>query len=607
MRKGSLLVLPCVILVVAFVYLRNRPRTEESARPPEPSSSREITPSGKGPPGTSTADRGGVGGSRAQRLLAARKRIYETDLRWNVPWAKSRNLHPPLPRQAEFWALVDALKKELGPDAPDVLSDLIDDAVAPRTAALYTALLAALKDPRAEARLAQLAVDKERSFHIRSLSLYGLGLLKTETAWKTALEVWEKEPAGLRHAYYPGFSLFGDRAFDLLLKEAERDPQGGLAWQALMGMDAPESRKRLWELVETTKSDGIRGGALQALARTQDPATLTRLFDLLNSPDRSSEFRTTVRSRLISLFANEDCKLTPDLLGPILARWDSLPPELQWALACDPAVRQAKPNVLEGAPPEKLKFTYLFAMASDPSRHPQLAAYVGAHLNDGSLLWLLNPLTKLGEITDPALFDLIKREAFKQQPEGDSGGQGWAWRLLSLGTAESRAGVFEELSARYDRLTKPSDRLAAVTDIASAGPDSATVALRLLQRETNPLVRLDLMSTAIFFPGTESTLRPLVSAEIDQILSGVTTAGMDWIAAYPDGKREGVRRYAELVRNVFSIYGTPSDIPRIRDYFSGLVIPAKLLSGEEPLQDGDAQEYLQSEILESIDAIRARH
>ena len=53
--------------------------------------------------------------------------------------------------------------------------------------------------------------------------------------------------------------------------------------------------------------------------------------------------------------------------------------------------------------------------------------------------------------------------------------------------------------------------------------------------------------------------------------------------------------------------GNPTDIPKIRDYFSGLVIPTALRSGKGALDDEDCRENVNAGILESIDAIRARN
>jgi hypothetical protein len=144
--------------------------------------------------------------------------------------------------------------------------------------------------------------------------------------------------------------------------------------------------------------------------------------------------------------------------------------------------------------------------------------------------------------------------------------------------------------------------------MADMGPEAAPVAIELLRRETDPIVRLELMVTALSTPGREAEIRTLAAADVDQILSGVTDTGMRYVAAFPlGGISYGLDRYADLVRQVFSAYGTPADIPKIQEYFSALLIPDTLRSGKDAINDVNCRERLKAGILESIDAIRARN
>jgi len=605
----SVLILAGIALLGGISFLRRRLPPEGSERTSALSTPGAILPGTSKP--ASEAASGQPARSRAQLVAAARKRIQDAKARWAPWWINQRRLGPPLPKIPEFWSLVESLKRDLGPDAAAVLSDLIDEAAAPRTEQLYIALLAGLKDPAAEPRLASIASALEKSLdsrYAKGLAVYGLGLLKTESAWKVALAAFEKDDSNGRSIFYSGLGLFGERALPFLLKEAESAKFQGNNWAAMMWIQGPGVRDRLWEIVESTKDNDLRGGALQALTREPDSGSVARLFDLLDHPDRPSGVRVDVKGRLNSLFAAEGYSLEgePRLLAQLLARWESLAPDVRWALLCDPAVRRAKPDELSAAaPPADFKYTYLHALANDPARHGQMADYVRSHLDRGSLMWSFNVLGEKNGFTDPSLAALARAEALRL-PEGKDGDQGWAWRVLSLGPSDARSEALAELSRVYDLLPREADRLRVTTEMACAGPDAGPAALNLLRKESNPTIRLDLILTALSTPGREAEVRAIAAGDVDQILSGATDAGIRYAAAYPGSAWEGLNRYAELVRQVFSAYGTAADIPRIRKYFDALLVPDALRSGKNGLEDDECREWLQAGILESIDAIRAK-
>lgn len=525
-------------------------------------------------------------------------------------WAKQGIFAPPLPRDKSFGELVEWLKRDLGPEAPAVLFDLIQKAAAPRTEQLYTALLAGLKDPAAEEQLALLTSSAEKSLNVRGLAQYGLGLLRTESGWKSSLGAWEKAPSAEKNIYYPGMALFGERAFPLLLREAETNKHQGDAWSALRWFQAPELRDRLWQVVETCKDDDMRGGAMQALTGNPDSTVVARFLDLMENPDRPSGVRVDVKNRLQNLFANEGYTLEgdPALRDRILARWESLSPEFRWALLCDPAVRQAKPDALNALPPpDQLRFAYMYALAFDPSRHPQLACFAESHLEDGGLIWLYSALQRQGSYSDPTITSLAQREAMQPLRDGEEGGGGvWAWKILALAPPEIRAGILSALPRAMEDLSER-DRQNVVAGLASVGPEASAAALGLLGKETSPDVRLELISVALGSPGNEEKVRALAGGEVDQILNGFTDAGIRYAANHSWGKRDGLLHYAEVVQRILGSYGSTQDIPRIRTYFSALVVPGALRTGDNASEsDQDLRGMLQEQILTAIDAIQAR-
>jgi hypothetical protein len=598
-------VLAGIALIGGVILLRSRLQTAaevQFSKPPSPMPGAGATPSvtlqqsAALPPEIPTR-------TRAQRVAATRALIHEAQARWKMGWAKEYQILPPLPKDKEFWSLIEALKKELGPEAAAVLSDLIDEAAAPRTEQLYTALLAGLKDPAALARLGALASATGKLRNTRGLALYGLGLLGTESAWKAAQEAWEKDSVVRQPFLCLGMGLFGDRGFHLILKEAEGAPKG-TGWAVMIGLPPSGVRDRLLEILESPKDDGLRRGALNSLMEEPDAKTVSRLFDLLERPDRPKYLLNSLQNVFIYGFSLE---ADPRLLERVLSTWESLTPELRWALWCDPAVRRANPGAMDSLPPPSdFKYTYLYSLASDPARQGQVADYVCGHISEGSLNWLEGAFSRQNGFTDPSLAALARSEALRS-PGEEGGRQGVAWRALAIGPSEARIDALADASKLCEHLPREVDRLHLVANMSSAGPDAAPVAVDLLRRETDPLVRMELMVTALSTPGREAEIRTVAGADIDQILSGMTDTAMRFAVAYPGQRHEGLKRYAELVRQVFSAYGTPADIPKIREYFSALLVPNALRTGKDGLDDVESREWLKDDILESIDAIRARN
>lgn len=546
-------------------------------------------------------------------MALARARIRERSARWIRGWSQSRYLGAPLPKEPEFWALIDQLKKDLGPEAASVIGDLVDDATGVWTRQLYIALLAGLKDPAAESRLAALASKEEEDIGSRGLALYGLGLLKTDSAWTAAVAAWRDTDPLARDHFYPGLALFGERAAPFFFEQAERidfDPYRAHALSQIQG-----SKERLWELAETSTNDSIRVGALQALFREPDPEIVSKLLGHLEDPQLPSERRVTeamvlglsVRLGTLSLGEN------PQLLDRVLAHWDQWPDNLKWSLLCDPAVRSAKPGELDRIPaPKTRNDAYIQALLGDPERQGRLATYGASQPGQDTMMYLMAHLAEAKSVTDPALVDLARKETLRLT--GDVGRQYWAWTALLPAPAEVRAQALADVARTALELPQESDRMRLLAGLSVAGPDAVPVAVELLRKETNPTVRFELLNTALSMPGHEDELRTLARTEIDQILGGVTDSGLRYAAAHPEGDREGVARYGVLLRQVFSTYGTPADIPAIRDYASRMVMPDALGGNKPPPPDpadwrgtdyyrGDLQEAL----LNSIDAIRARY
>jgi hypothetical protein len=304
---------------------------------------------------------------------------------------------------------------------------------------------------------------------------------------------------------------------------------------------------------------------------------------------------------------------SPLLLDRILAHWESWPDNLKWSLLCDPAVRSAKPEEIDRLPPPQSRNdAYIDALISDPSRQGRLADYAASRPEDETMMYIMSHLERHGGFSDPALVDLARKETLRLTGD-DEGRQYWAWRALLAAPAEIRAQALEDVGRVALELPRESDRLRLLAGLSYAGPDAAPVAVDLLRKETNPSVRFELLGTALSVPGHEEELRTLARSEIDQILGGVSDPGLRYAADHPEGKDDGIARYGALIRQVFSAYGTPEDIPRIREYSSRMVMPETFGGNRPPPANPESwrrSDYyrgnLQDEILNSIDAIRAR-
>lgn len=542
--------------------------------------------------------------------------IFERSARGTLGWARSRFLFPPLPEEPEFWDLVEQLKMELGPEAAAVIGGLVGDATGTWTKELYVALLSGLKDPAAESQLAVLASAAEGDVRSRGLALYGLGLLKTDSAWKSALAAWRADTPAGRSNFYPGIALFGERAASVLFEEAESakfDPNRAHVLSLITGVGA---RDRLWELADGSKNASIRVGALQALTREPDPETVTKLLGQLENPDLPKDRRVDEAMVLGWVFTGKRLSLesSPQLLDRILAHWEAWPANLKWSLLCDPAIRSAKPEELDRLDaPKDRNDAYIEALLSDPSRRARLVDYASSPLHNDTRMYVLCHLEKHPGLSDPALMNLAQKETLRVTGD-DAGCQYWAWRALQAAPAELRAQSMKDVAQVALKLPSESDRLRLLAGLACAGPDAAPVALDLLRNETHSSVRLELVGTILSIGGHEEELRALARSDIDQILGGVTDPGLQYAAAHPEGKNEGISRYGAIIRQVFSAYGTPEDIPRIREYSSRMVMPEAFGGNRPPPPNPEswsrADYYrgdLQEEIQNSIDAIRARY
>jgi hypothetical protein len=176
--------------------------------------------------------------------------------------------------------------------------------------------------------------------------------------------------------------------------------------------------------------------------------------------------------------------------------------------------------------------------------------------------------------------------------------------MLPYAPPELRTQVLNDFAEQTARISTPPERLNAITRLSGMGAEAGAISERLLRNEADPNVRLELIATALSLPGRETQVRELAAAEIGQILSGSLEAGLRFAAVYPGERDDGLRRYGELVRQVFSAYGTPEDAQRIGDYYARLVLPPELRS---KVKESVARETLESRLQESIDAIRARN
>ncbi len=366
----------------------------------------------------------------------------------------------------------------------------------------------------------------------------------------------------------------------------------------------------LLRLTEESAFPAIREGAVRALLEQGDAEVVSRMLDRIRTSIDGSN-RATVVHALADGLREGKLPHDPSLVTQLTADFRNLPSELQLALIVDPTIRASHPDFLLTFRPDGEQWRdHVWALATDHSGHGVLSRYLSTHQQQGALLQAFAALNRWGGYAD----ERISRSA-AAVALGTTSAEGlrdFGWRMLSLGPPEDRLNALSQVPETYQRLKTDPERVKFVGSLVHAGADANGVLLTLLSGEVNPMTRLELTSAILSIPGNLvneallSSTRRLISAELDLVLSGQTGMDMQYAFAHPRGLDHGLPRYADLVRDVFTAYGKPEQIPMIQKYAERLLAP-EFVRGRDPAADKWMRHYVQERLSEGVDAIRARH
>lgn len=620
------------LLFVVFWYARSDSPPIKSGQDDAEYGTPEAQPTGPktrpeaaGP----TAPKAGNEGSEtaANRL---RSIVYETSIQRKEPWSSRHWMNNlpytfmvPLPEDEGFWDLVARIRSEFGDRTPDVLMEAISKAESERFQELYAAVLTALRDPAAEGSLRSLAADDSGHARVRAVALYGLGLIGSESSWDTVVDFWnrtmdrDESTVGLLAAVQHTLGLYGVRALPLLVEESRRH-QDGWGLQALMALKnattSVELVAELRKLVEEPPTLPAEFGAIAALAHHADADTLRFLIGrALESDDRM-----TARMILNSIAQSnrqvpEDLYSDPGELSRIL----SLLAEASEAVQLDaiwllPQVRRAMPEALESIElPETdmgMWVAYVRAAVADPSAHDRLAEMLS---RNPKVLWMLDAsfFDPAEAITNPKLLEVIENAAVDASHSQRSFNS--LWKALEHAPESLRARAAARIQGEYKSLETMVDRFQYARFMHNTGPEVTPHLLDLLEWETDPLAQMELTSAIFSNPGALAAdavltrVRARLKSQIDELLAGKGMLDPGYVVAHPGRHQEGLPKYIGLIRDLAGAFGTPEDIPAIRNFATFVTDPE--FSEADASRRKWAKDLIHRGVVESVDMILARH
>jgi len=326
-----------------------------------------------------------------------------------------------------------------------------------------------------------------------------------------------------------------------------------------------------------------------------DSSRISLLIDLATK-SRDPESRALAASQFSAAIRIGflDLQKYPDNLASLIAMYDSLPRELQIALhSTSSSIRASLPDDLDklvSDPNEALasdltQYNYYFAMAADPGRHARLGRYFAEGLLPPLAFDLARVyLDRHGGFTDKDFGDALA--GIVGNPDMESLHQG-AWNLLALGPSDAKANALSKMMGYYRSRPEGTERMKVARQAKVIGREATPVFLDLLRGETSPVARVELAASIVSRvdnqtdPEVASALRAVFGKEIDCLLGGRDPLGMQYVMVQLDGVKHGVDRYAGLVRDLYSTYGSIAREGEIRSFADRIFIPEYVVKNDE--------------------------
>jgi hypothetical protein len=518
----------------------------------------------------------------------------------------------PMGDYPPFWKLVAEIKAELGEAAAPTLVALIREAKSASFKRAYAGLLIGLKDPAAEHLITGLAQDLTQEPQIRGFAVYGLGLLKTESAWQAILSLKAKGPREpyVPYAIYCALAQFGDRAVDMLVSEAsaEANSKGaGLAAHVLHLMEV--SGDTLDRLLQHPVPK-VRQCFYVVMGRQLTPEGIPRFLD--NAVRETDEHtRSLALLQLQLALRNERLELTgsPDTLAHVRSNFDRCPAEIQTALLLRPEIRAEFPGRLEEllSRSDIVRHPYasinlVYALVADPSTHSLLARQLKEDWYGMSLYMTKEAMEKRGGFTDPTLAAALADVAIDPQATKKHYG---AWGMLAIGPREARTRALERVPQVFAELSNEADRAQYADILRVAGPEAVPTMLNLLTREEAVGVSIELATGVLALARTGAIPSGRIVEELGRFFRPGNDIGLRYIMNHPHGFQNGLEEWSRAIRDYYGQHAGPQQITELTQYVENLNIPAELAADPRKLES--VRKHLHEAALQCIDVLRIRH
>jgi hypothetical protein len=521
-----------------------------------------------------------------------------------------------------FDKIVSRYRERFGNNASKILSQAIDQAASVKHQEVLAAVLAALRDPNAEPYILSLMKDASKSMMVRAQAMYGLALLNSSEGFDKLLAMHNDQSISINERYYvtSAIAAYGERGLQTVLRLLEDSPGADetLREQQLDSIAGagkqPFARTLLMEIVSTHSAMDVRQAALAGI---RDDASPMAAYELMKLAVFSGD----------QVLRDDAARWLAHILGAGNVQWEQDPQALKLSI-----------EFLRDAPLEirmtAAELTSLWPLLPDPisdmaawSQRPD--AYAWRLAADSSLDSHLAELLNGGQADLVGLFNIhlaclkrgyslgpLAQQALVRIASDPSMSHAGYWWLLQTSPNEVRQQALVAMQQSYSGISDEFDRVGFSRALRKGQiPGSASTFVDLLSRERSPIARAELVHGALSSPDafTQRTVLDSIRLAAPEIIEPVLT-GEGWPDpryAFMDQRDppEGIREYASLLRGIFSAYGRPEDIPMVRRFAANVTSPAALDSFDVTLSQSDRldfQRYLDTVLLESIDAIQGR-
>lgn len=514
-----------------------------------------------------------------------------------------------------FRKFIDELKEVLGEEAVPTLVGLVGEAESHFFKEACLTLMAGIKDPGAEQHLNEWALDSSMDSRLRGMALYGLAMLKTESAWQTVSGFRERlnqEKGPIPYAYYCALAKFGDRAVPMLVEDATAEATVGkksLARFVLFSIDAADPRT-LEALAKHPVAE-VRQGVVAALARTMKADQLPGFLDLMAQEQHPASRRSALVQLNLALRSGLlDMAGAPDVVARLRAAYETFPLDVRLSLLASPALRaELGANLKDFASsPEvetsrDLSVSLAYALAGEPSQHSHLARYFKEGGDRVALYYMKEALLKQGSFSDATLGEAVAKAALDPAAEELHFA---AWELLGHGPESLRDRTLEGALRSYSSIPDENSRAHYVSALRTLGSASTPALLSLLENEKSSWVKLEAVSAVlqasrggglvVSEERIANTLAPFFHPENPDVAR--------YIVNHPEGFEEGLDTYAIALSDYYSRYGTSKEIPALQKYAELLYVPPDVTGDPERLER--IRKKIQQASLQSVDEIRLR-